>query len=312
VLRPNLVPDDGRGGHEADDRGSQARNIVGVLSGSPDRVLQWSKEAPDRFIRSVEFRLGPDQLSVDELRRLFKEGSFAVLGEVSNQYAGIAPDDPRMEPYWALAELLDVPVAIHMGEGPPGAAYLIPTGIRESPQSLLEKVGEEVSKGYQRVKLKIKPGKDLEFIAAVRKQFSDTLLSVDANSAYDLSDADHLKKLDEFNLLMIEQPLQWDDIYSHAKLQRRIKTALCLDECISHSQDAEAAIEQGACRIINIKLGRVGGHAEARRVHDTCQKYSIPVWCGGMLESGVGRAHNIALSTLPNFKLPGDVSASSR
>jgi o-succinylbenzoate synthase len=185
-------------------------------------------------------------------------------------------------------------------------------GIRESPQSLVEKVGEELSKGYQRVKMKIKPGKDLDFVAAVRKQFPRAMLSVDANSAYSLNDVDHLRKFDDYNLLMMEQPLQWDDIYSHAKLQKHIKTALCLDECISHARHAEAAIELDACRIINIKVGRVGGHTESRRVHDISSEHSIPVWCGGMLESGIGRAHNIAISTLPNFTLPGDVSASKR
>ena len=185
-------------------------------------------------------------------------------------------------------------------------------GIRESPQSLVEKVGEELSKGYQRVKMKIKPGKDLDFVAAVRKQFPRAMLSVDANSAYSLSDVDHLRKFDDYDLLMMEQPLQWDEIYSHAKLQKQIKTALCLDECISHARHAEAAIELAACRILNIKVGRVGGHTEARRVHDVCLQHSIPVWCGGMLESGIGRAHNIAISTLPNFALPGDVSASKR
>jgi o-succinylbenzoate synthase len=185
-------------------------------------------------------------------------------------------------------------------------------GIRESPQSLVEKVGEELSKGYQRVKMKIKPGKDLDFVAAVRKQFPRAMLSVDANSAYSLNDVDHLRKFDDYDLLMMEQPLQWDDIYSHTKLQKHIKTALCLDECISHARHAEAAIELAACRIINIKVGRVGGHTEARKVHDICLEHSIPVWCGGMLESGIGRAHNIAISTLPNFTLPGDVSASKR
>jgi o-succinylbenzoate synthase len=185
-------------------------------------------------------------------------------------------------------------------------------GIRESPQALVEKVGEELSKGYQRIKMKIKPGKDLDFVEAVRKKFPSAMLSVDANSAYSLNDVDHLRKFDDYNLLMMEQPLQWDDIYSHAKLQKHIKTALCLDECISHARHAEAAIELAACRIINIKVGRVGGHTEARRVHDICLEHSIPVWCGGMLESGIGRAHNIAISTLPNFKLPGDVSASKR
>src|SRR5579872_608683 len=191
----------------------------------------------------------------------------------------------------------------------PGGVSL---GIRESPQSLVEKVGEELSNGYQRVKMKIKPGKDLDFVAAVRKQFPRAMLSVDANSAYSLSDVDHLRKFDDYDLLMMEQPLQWDEIYSHAKLQKHIKTALCLDECISHARHAEAAIELAACRILNIKVGRVGGHTEARRVHDVCLQHSIPVWCGGMLESGIGRAHNIAISTLPNFALPGDVSASKR
>jgi O-succinylbenzoate synthase len=185
-------------------------------------------------------------------------------------------------------------------------------GIRENPESLVRKVEEELNKGYQRIKLKIKPGKDLDFVSAVRKKFADATLSVDANSAYSLNDTDHLKKFDQFRLLMIEQPLQWDDIYSHSKLQPKIKTALCLDECINNASHAEAAIELGACRIINLKLGRVGGHTEARRVHDICAKHSIPVWCGGMLEAGVGRAHNVAMSTLPNFTLPGDVSASQR
>ncbi|HWS18949.1 MAG TPA: o-succinylbenzoate synthase [Candidatus Elarobacter sp.] len=185
-------------------------------------------------------------------------------------------------------------------------------GIRENPQSLVKKVAEEVRNGYQRIKLKIKPGKDLNFVAAVRQQFPDIRLSVDANSAYRLEDAAHLRKLDEFNLLMIEQPLYWDDIHSHAKLQPQIKTAICLDECINNARHALAAIELAACRIINIKLGRVGGHNEARRVHDVCRQHSIPAWCGGMLESGIGRAHNIAMSTLPGFILPGDVSASQR
>jgi o-succinylbenzoate synthase len=185
-------------------------------------------------------------------------------------------------------------------------------GIRENPGALVKKVEEELGGGYQRIKLKIKPGKDVEFVSAVRKSFPDILLSVDANSAYRLEDAIHLKKLDEFHLLMIEQPLYWDEIHAHAKLQALLQTAICLDECISNSRHAATAIELRACRIINIKLGRVGGHTEARRVHDVCSTRSVPVWCGGMLESGVGRAHNIAMSTLPGFTLPGDVSASRR
>ncbi len=185
-------------------------------------------------------------------------------------------------------------------------------GIRENPQVLVEAVEKELACGYQRIKLKIKPGKDLDYVAAVRKRFPDIQLSVDANSAYSLDDTERLKRLDDFDLLMIEQPLGWDDIYAHAKMQRRLGTAICLDECINNVSDAVAAIELKACRIINIKLGRVGGHNGARRVHDYCLQHSTPVWCGGMLESGIGRAHNVAMSTLPNFTLPGDVSASHR
>ena len=185
-------------------------------------------------------------------------------------------------------------------------------GIRENPQLLVEAVEKELACGYQRIKLKIKPGKDIDFVEAVRKQFPSIKLSVDANSAYNLSDVERLKKLDDFQLLMIEQPLGWDDIYAHAKLQARLRTAICLDECINNVSHAVAAIELDACRIINVKLGRVGGHNGARKVHDFCWQHSIPVWCGGMLESGIGRAHNVAMSTLPNFTLPGDVSASHR
>lgn len=212
----------------------------------------------------------------------------------------------------AEAQLKGIPLARLLGGTFKEIACGVSLGIRESPQVLVRKVEEELRSGYQRIKLKIKPGKDLDFVAAVRKEFSHVRLSVDANSAYDLKDADHLKKLDEFHLLMIEQPLHWDDIHSHAKLQAQINTAICLDECIHNATHALTAIELGACRIINIKLGRVGGHSSARQIHDVCQEHSLPVWCGGMLESGIGRAHNIAMSTLPNFILQGDVSASQR
>lgn len=212
----------------------------------------------------------------------------------------------------AEAQLKKVPLWQLLGGSLTEIACGVSLGIRENPQSLVKKVEEESSSGYQRIKLKIKAGKDLDYVAAVRAEFPDILLSVDANSAYTLEDTAHLQKLDVFHLLMIEQPLQWDDIYAHSKLQRQLQTAVCLDECIHNSRHAAAAIEMGACRIINIKLGRVGGFSEARRVHDVCRKNSIPVWCGGMLESGIGRSHNIAMSTLPGFTLPGDVSASQR
>lgn len=185
-------------------------------------------------------------------------------------------------------------------------------GIQDSVQQLVEKIRAEVDAGYRRIKIKIKPGWDVNVIREVRREFPSIALMADANSAYTLEDIEHLKQLDEFNLMMIEQPLAHDEIIDHARLQRALSTPICLDECIRTAHHARQAIELGACRIINIKLGRVGGFAEAKAVHDVCAAAGIPVWCGGMLESGVGRAHNIALSTLPNFILPGDVSASRR
>ncbi|MGA9185085.1 MAG: o-succinylbenzoate synthase [Candidatus Acidiferrales bacterium] len=185
-------------------------------------------------------------------------------------------------------------------------------GIQSSIDVLLKKVEKDLAAGYQRIKIKIKPGKDVDLVRALREKFPRIRLMADANSAYTLADAPLLKKLDDYFLIMIEQPLGYDDIYSHAALQRQLQTPICLDECIHDLEHARAAIEIAACRIINIKLGRVGGHTAARRIHDLAQTNSIPVWCGGMLESGIGRAHNIAMSTLPNFTLPGDVSASKR
>lgn len=185
-------------------------------------------------------------------------------------------------------------------------------GIQDSVDQLLSKVEAELAAGYRRIKVKIKPGWDIDVIRAIRSRFGAIPLMADANSAYTLDDLEHLKQLDEFQLMMIEQPLAHDDIIDHAHLQSHLKTPICLDECIRSAHHAQQAIALRAGRIINIKLGRVGGFAEAKRVHDVCQAAGIPVWCGGMLESGIGRAHNIALSTLPNFTLPGDVSASKR
>jgi O-succinylbenzoate synthase len=176
----------------------------------------------------------------------------------------------------------------------------------------MEKIETELAAGYQRIKLKCKPGWDAQVFERVRERWPDILLSCDANSAYRLEDADRLATWDRFNLLMIEQPLWYDDFYFHRELQKRLKTAICLDECIRSRRDAQAALELGSGRIINIKVGRVGGFTEAIAVHDVAQKHGIPVWCGGMLETGIGRSQNIALSSLPNFTLPGDVSASSR
>ena len=185
-------------------------------------------------------------------------------------------------------------------------------GIQNSIADLLAKIETEVTAGYQRIKIKIKPGWDYDVIKAVRREFPHIKLMGDANSAYTLADVDRLRRLDEFYLMMLEQPLEHDEILDHVELQSKLQTPICLDECIRSAHQAEQAIRIGACKIINIKLGRVGGFAEAKKVHDVCQRHNIPVWCGGMLEAGIGRAHNIALSTLPNFVLPGDVSASQR
>ena len=185
-------------------------------------------------------------------------------------------------------------------------------GIQPNIETLVAKVEKELAAGYQRIKVKIKPGWDVEPVKALRERFPRIRLMADANSAYRLEDAPHLKQLDAVYLIMIEQPLGDDDIYSHAQLQKQLDTPICLDESIHDELHARAAIEIGACKIINIKLGRVGGHTSARRIHDLCQSKSVPVWCGGMLESGIGRAQNIAMSTLANFTLPSDVSASRR
>jgi o-succinylbenzoate synthase len=205
-----------------------------------------------------------------------------------------------------------VPLATLLGGSAREIACGVSLGIQSNPEILLSIIEKELAAGYQRIKIKIKPGKDLEFIAAVRKHFPAVRLMVDANSAYHLGQADHLREFDAYDLMMIEQPLAWDDIFEHAKLQSQLRTPICLDESIHNANHARAAIELGACRIINIKLGRVGGHSEACRVQEICRQRAIPVWCGGMLETGIGRAHNIAMSSLPGFVLPGDVSASQR
>jgi O-succinylbenzoate synthase len=185
-------------------------------------------------------------------------------------------------------------------------------GIQNSVEELLEKIAREVAAGYQRIKVKVKPGWDIEVLDRIRDRFPRLPLMADANCAYSLADTTRLKEFDRFYLMMVEQPLGWDDLLDHARLQREISTPICLDESIHNADDARKAVDIGACKIINIKLGRVGGFTAARQVHDVCRARNIPVWCGGMLESGIGRAHNIAMSTLPGFTLPGDVSASQR
>jgi O-succinylbenzoate synthase len=185
-------------------------------------------------------------------------------------------------------------------------------GIKPSIEKLLETIANEVNAGYRRIKIKIKPGWDVEVVRQVRAAFPNILLMVDANSAYTLADVELFRTMDRYNVMMIEQPLHYEDMIDHAELQKQIETPICLDESIHSVDDARKAIKIGACRIINIKLGRLGGHSAVRAVHDVCRDNGIPVWCGGMLESGVGRLHNVALSSLENFSLPGDVSGSKR
>ena len=185
-------------------------------------------------------------------------------------------------------------------------------GLEDTDELLLERIGEKVEEGYKRIKVKIKPGRDVEMVRKIREVYPDIPLMVDANSAYTLDDIDILKALDEFNLMMIEQPLMAGDIIDHAKLQKQIKTPVCLDESIDSYESAAAAIELGSCEIINVKVGRVGGITQSIKIHDLAQKHNIPLWCGGMLEAGVGRLHNVAITTLSNFTLPGDTASSSR
>ena len=214
---------------------------------------------------------------------------------------------------WDLeSRRLGLPLWKHLGGTQTEISSGVSIGIQDTPDILIEKIEKELAAGYQRIKLKIKPGWDLAIIDRVRKKFPNIRLTADANSAYTLADVSLLKQLDQYNLMMIEQPLSHDDIFDHAELQKEIATPICLDESIHSSVDAQHAIALGAAQVINLKLGRVGGHSQARAVEQVCRENHIPLWCGGMLESGIGRAHNIAMSTLAGFTLPGDVSASER
>ncbi len=214
---------------------------------------------------------------------------------------------------WDLkAKAAGVPLQKLLGGTRPEIEAGVSCGIEDSLPDLVARVGSYLDQGYRRVKIKIKPGWDIAACAAVREKYPDILLQVDANGAYKVEDMDTLAALDAFNLLLVEQPFAPYDLWDHAKLQKRMKTPLCLDESVLSADTVRAAIEMGSCRIINIKVGRVGGPVEAVKIHDLCQKAGVPVWCGGMLESGIGRAHNLHLASLPNFSLPHDLSASRR
>jgi len=253
----------------------------------------------------------------DYLWPLLKGKQFASAAEVSDMLAGVrghnmAKGAVEAAIWDAEAKHKGVSLAQLVGGVRQEISSGVSIGIKASLEELTRAVQVELEAGYQRIKIKIKPGYDLEPVRRLRQEFPGLKLMVDANSAYTLADAAVLRQLDRFYLMMIEQPLGWDDLFSHIEVQKQLSTPICLDECIHTEEQAAAAIRFGACRIINIKLGRVGGYTVARRIHDLCQSTAMPVWCGGMLESGIGRAHNIALSTLPNFTLPGDITASKR
>jgi len=214
---------------------------------------------------------------------------------------------------WDLtASQQGVPLANLLGGTRERIPVGVSIGIQKSIPALLERIASFVEQGYARVKIKIKPNWDVDVVRAVRREFPDLKLQVDANSAYRLADAPVFQAMDDLDLLLIEQPLGHDDIYEHAKLQRQLRTPICLDESIVSIDHARVALELGSCRVINIKPGRVGGHASSIRIHDLCREQGVPVWHGGMLETGIGRAHNVALASLPGFTLPGDISASDR
>jgi len=293
------------------------RRIV-LLEADVDGIIGWGEstagEGPFYCYETVETAW---HILRDHAWRLVKGREFTSAADVWDLLAPIRGHNMAKAALetalWdAEAKQKNIPLAKLLGGTRTDIPCGVSIGIQPSIDALIAKVQKELADGYQRIKIKIKPGVDLDLVRALRQRFPQILLMVDANSAYRMEDAPLLKQLDQFHLMMIEQPLGYDDIYSHAALQRQLDTPICLDECIHDVENARAAIELRACRIINIKLGRVGGHTPARQVHDICEANSIPVWCGGMLESGIGRAHNIAMSSLSNFSLPGDVSASKR
>jgi o-succinylbenzoate synthase len=273
--------------------------------------------AMSRPLYSSEYTDGAeDVLRRHLLPRLFEAGDVTAdqVAEILRPFHGHPMAKAALEMAILDAELRAAGVSLgeHLGAVRAEVDCGVSVGIHEDPAELVEVVGGYLAEGYRRIKLKIEPGHDVEAVHAVRERFPEILLQVDANTAYTLDDAQQLAKLDEFDLLLIEQPLAEDDVRGHAELSRLLRTPICLDESITSSRSAEDAIALGACRIINIKAGRVGGYLEARRIHNVCAARDVPVWCGGMLETGLGRAANVALAALPNFTLPGDTSASGR
>ena len=299
-------------GEERDKRAILVRVDSGDVEGWGECVAaaepRYSDEWLDGAWRALQHHLGPSLLT---------GGAIAEPEEVGRRLDWVRGH--RMAKAALEAAVLDAWLRLagrslseYMGGVRDRVACGVSVGIAPAIDALLEEVRGYVEAGYQRIKLKIEPGRDVEVVRQVRKELPDTPLSVDANAAYELSDASLFEALDEFDLVMIEQPLHHEDVLDHARLQGRIRTPICLDESIRSARDAAAAIELKACRVINIKPGRVGGLLEARRVHDVCREHGVPVWIGGMLETGVGRAANVAMAALPGVTMPGDTSASDR
>lgn len=274
----------------------------GVMDPLPDYLEETVAGAMDLLAKVLLPQvLGQSFAHPDDMARLFAPWRANFMARATVEMA-----------FWDLwAKALNLPLQTVLGGS--GNAIDVGVSLGIGPISgTLDRVAAHLQQGYKRIKLKVKPGHDIGLLRAVRHDFPDAHLTVDANCCYTLADSDLIRRMDDFGLDYIEQPLAWDDIHDHATLQTRIRTPLCLDECIRTVDHARKALQSDAARVINIKVGRVGGHAAARQIHDLCQAWQVPVWCGGMLESGIGRAHNIHLSTLPGFTKPGDTSSASR
>lgn len=298
--------------------GTQTSRDVLLLRAITDQGAGWGEcVAPDEPVYSAEYVDGCEHvLRQHLLPRLFAASDLtgARVAEVLRPVRGHRMAKAAVEMALLDAELraLGESFARRLGAVREVVDCGVSVGIQENVPLLLEVVEAYLTAGYRRIKLKIEPGLDIEPVRAVRETFGDILLQVDANAAYTLTDARHLSRLDEFDLLLIEQPFPEEHLRAHAELAAQLTTPICLDESIVSAQSAADAITMGACSIVNVKAGRVGGYLEARRVHDVCQAHGVAVWCGGMMETGLGRAANLALDALPGFTLPGDISASGR
>ncbi len=280
------------------------------ISGWAESVAEWAPYYKEETVKT-NWSMLKDHLIplVSKSFLTHPDEIFKLFTPIRRNYMAKASIEQAIWDLYAKKEKM--PLAKVLGGTKEKIEVGVSIGIKSTVEELLEEIQVKLDQGYKRIKIKIEPSWDVDVVSKVRKRFPDIPLMVDANSAYTLADVNHLKKLDAYNLLMIEQPLAHDDIIDHAQLQKQLNTSICLDESICSYEDAYKAIKLGSCKIINIKLGRVGGLLQAKRIHDLCQQNNIPVWCGGMCEAGIGRAHNIAISTLANFAFPGDTAASS-